>query len=246
MEWRDEGIIIGVRRHGESSAILEVMTRGHGRHLGLVRGGRGRQQAPLLQAGNGVEVTWRARLDEHLGTYAVEVTDSRAAGFLGNAAALYALATVSEHLRLLPERDPHESLFEALAIIVATLGDAKTSCALIARFELAVLRDLGFGLDLSACAATGETADLIWVSPKSGRAVSRGAGQPYQDRLLPLPVFLGGTTTARALTDACLGDALRLTGYFLERHVLEPRGLAMPGARAALFALAQRGALSAG
>lgn len=237
MEWRDEGIIIGLRRHGEANVILEAMTRAHGRHLGLVRGGRGRRLAPLLQPGNAVELTWRARLDEHLGTYAVEVTDARAARFLASAAALYALNTVAEHLRLLPERDPHEPLYEALDIIIAHLETPATACALIARFELALLADLGFGLDLDACAATGSTQDLVWVSPKSGRAVGRLAGEPYRDRLLPLPDFLkspGGPDAGAPL----LADAFRLTGYFLERHVLQPRGLPMPDSRAALLALA--------
>ena len=237
MEWRDEGIIIGLRRHGETSVILEAMTRAHGRHLGLVRGGRSRRQAPLLQPGNAVDLTWRARLDEHLGTYAVEVTEARAARFLGAAAPLYALNTVAEHLRLLPERDPHETLFAALEVIIAHLEAPATVCALIARFELALLADLGFGLDLDACAATGATQDLIFVSPKSGRAVSRVAGDPYRDRLLPLPDFLKATADTGASLPP-LADAFRLTGYFLERHVLQPRGLSMPDSRAALLALA--------
>ena len=237
MEWRDDGIIIGLRRHGEANVILEAMTRAHGRHLGLVRGGRGRRQAPLLQPGNAVDLTWRARLDEHLGTYAVEVTQVRAARFLGSAAALYALNTVAEHLRLLPERDPHGPLFEALDVIIAHLDEPATACALIARFELALLGDLGFGLDLETCAATGNNEDLVFVSPKSGRAVSRVAGEPYADRLLPLPCFL----KPRAASQQCapqLAEAFRLTGYFLERHVLQPRGLAMPESRAALLTLA--------
>lgn len=236
MEWRDEGIIIGLRRHGEASLILEAMTRAHGRHMGLVRGGRSRRQAPLLQPGNAVELTWRARLDEHLGTYAVEVTQARAAGFLGSAAALYALDTVSAHLRLLPERDPHEPLYEALDVIIAHLDTPATACALIARFEVALLADLGFGLDLGACAATGGTQDLVYVSPKSGRAVSRSAGEPYRDRLLALPDFLKADAAGRGT--ASLADAFRLTGHFLERHVLQPRGLPMPESRAALLALA--------
>ncbi|HRK24386.1 MAG TPA: DNA repair protein RecO [Beijerinckiaceae bacterium] len=235
MDWHDDGIIIGLRRHGETSVIVEAMTRSHGRHLGLVRGGRGRRHAPVLQPGNTVDLVWRARLDEHLGQYQVEPLVMRSR-FLDSAAALYALSVVSGHLRLLPERDPHEALYEAATVIFDHADDPATACALIARFERALLGDLGFGLDLDACAATGAAADLIYVSPKSGRAVSRDAGAPYADRLLALPDFLrnGGTSPM----GADLAAAFRLTGHFLERHVFEPRGLSLPDQRAALLALA--------
>jgi len=236
MEWRDTGIIIGVRRHGESAVILEAMTREHGRHLGLVRGGRGSRQAPVLQTGNLVDLVWRARLDEHLGQYQVEPLALHAARCLDNPAALYALATVSSHLRLLPERDPHPPLYEALTVLIQHIADARTVCALMARFERALLAELGFGLDLDRCAATGGADNLIYVSPKSGRAVSGEAGAPWASRLLPLPGFLRegqGRVTADGL-----GEAFALTGYFLERHVLEPRGLNLPDQRAALLALA--------
>lgn len=236
MEWQDEAVIIGLKRHGETSVILEAMTPGHGRHLGLVRGGRSRRQAPVLQPGNSVQLTWRARLDEHLGLYAVEPTMLRAARFIDSAAALYALNTVTAHLRLLPERDPHATLYAALLVILEHIADAPTVGALLARFELALLSELGFGLDLDACAATGTTEELIWVSPKSGRAVSRGAGAPYAERLLPLPGFL--RDDAGAMPDAAaIRQGLALTGYFLERHVVEPRGLAMPEARGSLIGL---------
>jgi DNA repair protein RecO (recombination protein O) len=234
MEWRDEGVIIGLKRHGETSVILEAMTRRHGRHLGLVRGGRSRRQAPTLQPGNSVDLVWRARLDEHLGTYQVEPTASRAATLMESAAALHALNTLTGHLRLLPERDPHEPLFEALLVILDHMQHPATIAALLARLECALLAELGFGLDLTECAATGETADLVWVSPKSGRAVSRSAGAAYADRLLPLPAFLREGSTEAPAQEAIL-DALRMTGYFLSRHVFEPRGLVMPDARASLI-----------
>lgn len=246
MEWRDDGVIIGLRRHGESSVILEAMTRAHGRHLGLVRGGRGRRLQPILQPGNSVELTWRARLDEHLGNYTAEVTEARSATLLASAAALHALNTVAEHLRLLPERDPHEGLFEALCVILDHIAEARTASALIARFEVALLADLGFGLDLAECAATGETGDLVWVSPKSGRAVSREAGRPYADRLLPLPSFMAARSGTVSADAGALTEAFRLTGYFLDRHVLQPRGLPMPDSRAALLALAVKEADRAG
>ncbi|RVD25012.1 DNA repair protein RecO, partial [Mesorhizobium sp. M4A.F.Ca.ET.020.02.1.1] len=170
MEWRDEGIILGTRRHGETSAILEVMTRAHGRHLGLVRGGRSRKQQPVLQPGNRVDLLWRARLDEHLGTFQAEAIEMNAARLMDSAIAVYGLQTMAAHLRLLPERDAHGALYETLAVMIAHLDDADAAGELVARFELLILDELGFGLDLSQCAATGSRQDLAYVSPKSGRA----------------------------------------------------------------------------
>lgn len=237
MEWRDEGVIIGLKKHGESSVILEAMTRAHGRHLGLVRGGRSRRHAAALQPGNSVALTWHARLEDHLGMYEVEPTSLRAARFIDSAAALYALSIVSTHLRLLAEREVHEDLYEALLVLIDHLTVPRTIAALLARFELALLGELGFGLDLDACAATGTTQDLIYVSPKSGRAVCATAGAPYADRLLPLPAFLRiGEGTD--VPPGALQQGLKLTGYFLERRVLEPRGLIMPNQRTALIVLA--------
>jgi DNA repair protein RecO (recombination protein O) len=235
MEWRDEGIILGTRRHGETSAILEVMTRGHGRHLGMVRGGRSRRMQPLLQAGNRVELTWRARLDEHLGLYQVEPLELSAARLFDSACAIHGLQTIAAHLRLLPERDPHKNLYETLALLIAHLDEPASAGELVVRFELLVLDELGFGLDLSRCAATGGSDDLAFVSPKSGRAVSRSAGLPWADRMLALPAFLRRGSGLRADL-AAMEDAFRLTGFFLSRHVYEPRGIDAPEARAGFLA----------
>ena len=237
MEWRDEGVIIGLKKHGETSVILEAMTRAHGRHLGMVRGGRGRRHAPMLQPGNSVDLVWRARLDGHLGMYQVEATTMRAAGVIDSAAALYALGTVAAHLRLLPERDPHEELYDALLVLLDHMSDPRTVCALLARFERALLGDLGFGLDFDCCAATGSRDDLVYVSPRTGRAVSRAAGEPYRDRMLPLPAFMLDRRAEGPIPPRAISEALRLTEYFLSRHVLQPRGLAMPDQRAALLLL---------
>ena len=158
MEWRDEGIILGVRRHGETSAILEAMTREHGRPSGLVRGGRSRKLQPVLQPGNRVELLWRARLDEHLGTFQAEPLEMHAARLMGSAAGVFGLQTLAAHLRLLPERDPHEHLFEMLAMVLEHLEDPHAAGELVVRFELLVLEELGFGLDLSQCAVTGMRA----------------------------------------------------------------------------------------
>src|SRR5437588_2766039 len=121
MQWTDEGIVLGVRRHGEASAILELMTREHGRHLGLVRGGAGSRMRPVLQPGNRVSATWRARLDEHLGHYAVEGLDLISAGFLTAPHALYGVTHLAALCRLLPERDPHPAIHVALAEVLAGL-----------------------------------------------------------------------------------------------------------------------------
>lgn len=239
MEWRDEGIILGARRHGETSAILEVMTRGHGRHLGIVRGGRSRRMQPVLQAGNRVEVTWRARLDEHLGAYQAEAIDLNAARFFDAPCAVYGLQTIAAHLRLLPERDPHPRLYETLLVVLAHLEDAAAAAELVVRFELLVLDELGFGLDLSRCAATGSREDLAYVSPKTGRAVSRAAGLEWADRLLALPAFLRPASGLRADT-AAVDAAFRLTGFFLARNVYEPRGLSAPEARAGFLSALAR------
>lgn len=230
MEWRDEGIILGTRRHGETSAILEVMTRAHGRHLGLVRGGRSRRQQPVLQAGNRVELTWRARLDEHLGTFQAEPLALNAARLFDSAAAVYALQTLAAHLRLLPERDPHQTLYETLAVMIDHLDDADAAGELVVRFEMLILDELGFGLDISQCAATGARENLAYVSPKSGRAVSREAGEPWHDRMLVLPPFLLRGARLRA-DRAAIEQAFALTGFFLHRHVYEARGIAEPEAR---------------
>ncbi|MER8571832.1 DNA repair protein RecO [Mesorhizobium sp. M1338] len=235
MEWRDEGIILGTRKHGETSAILEVMTRAHGRHLGLVRGGRSRKRQPVLQPGNRVDLLWRARLDEHLGTFQAEAIEMNAARLMDSAVAVYGLQTMAAHLRLLPERDAHEGLYETLAVMIVHLDDADAAGELVARFELLVLGELGFGLDLSQCAATGTRQDLAYVSPKSGRAVSREAGAPWRDKMLVLPAFLQRGSGLRA-DAAAVEDAFRLTGFFFTRHVYEPRGIEPPDARAGFLA----------
>lgn len=234
MEWRDEGIIIGARRHGETSLILEAMTAAHGRHLGLVRGGRGRRMQPLLQPGNRVELLWRARLDEHLGIFQVEPLELNAARLFDSAVAVFGLQTLAAHLRLLPERDPHRTLYDTLELIIGHLGDPVSAAELLIRFELLVLDELGFGLDLSQCAATGVRDDLAYVSPKTGRAVSRQAGSQWQDRLLALPAFLGKGAGSRG-SPAEIDQAFRLTGYFFGRHVYEARGIEPPEARASFL-----------
>jgi DNA repair protein RecO (recombination protein O) len=234
MEWSERALVMGVKKHGETSVILETMTRGHGRHVGVVRSGRAKAMQPVLQPGNEVAVTWRARLEEHIGTFAVEPVLLRTHVLMGDARALHGVNWLGGLLRLLPERDPHQSLFDMAQALLAHLGDPLAP-NLFVRFELALLAELGFGLDLQNCAATGATEDLIYVSPKSGRAVSREAGAPWAEKLLPLPEFLRhGPETAAPVAE--IRDALRLTGFFLDRDIFAPRGLKAPESRAAYLA----------
>jgi DNA repair protein RecO (recombination protein O) len=239
MEWTDEGIVLGSRRHGEANAILELMTHGHGRHLGLVRGGAGTRLRPTLQPGNTVRATWRARLDEHLGLYAVEGLRLRAAELLGMSYALYGVTHLAALCRLLPERDPHPLVHADLAALLERMDDPIAVAVAVARFELKLLAELGFGLDLERCAATGEAGDLGYVSPKSGRAVSRRAGEPWHDRLLRLPAFLLDDASVRPATDE-LADGFAVTGFFLGRYVFEPRGQRAPDVRERFIAAAVR------
>jgi DNA repair protein RecO (recombination protein O) len=240
MEWRDEGFIIGARHYGETSVIVEAMTRAHGRHFGLVRGGRSKRMRSFLQPGTHAELIWRARLDEHLGTFAVEPVKSRIAAMMASAEALHAICLVSALLRLAAERDPHPELYELAMGIAGHIESPDMVAALLVPFEAGILASTGFGLDLSRCAATGITDNLRYVSPKSGRAVSEAAGKPYRKRLLPLPAFLL-RGDAEIPSPGEIFDGFRLTGFFLQRHLFEARGETLPEARGAyLAALAKR------
>jgi DNA repair protein RecO (recombination protein O) len=229
MDWTDDGIVLTAQRHGETSAVVQLLTAEHGRHAGLVRGGSASKGRGVYQPGNLVAAHWRGRLPEHLGSYTCELSTSYAAGLLddpGRLGALTSACAVSE--AALPERHPYPALYDAtIALLDGLAGEAEWA-AIYARWELGLLDELGFGLDLSCCASTGVTEDLVYVSPKSGRAVSREAGAPYRDKLLPLPGFLTGSgETDGASTLA----ALRLTGHFLKRHVFEPHNQTTPPAR---------------
>lgn len=228
MEWRDEGVIVGVRSHGETSAIAEILTSEHGRCLGMVRGGRSRHMRPVLQPGNLVMVTWRARLEDHLGVFQLEPLALKVGFILAYPFRLAGLSTLMAMAQMLPEREPHPKLYHAAHVVLSSIEDDALWPALLVRWEMGLLDELGFGLDLSKCAATGSVDDLHFVSPRTGRAVSREAGRPFEDRLFSLPGFLRGQG------DVLAGDVLaglKLTGYFLERHVFGPRAIAMPQAR---------------
>lgn len=240
MQWVDEGIVLSVKPHGETAAIAELFTRGQGRHLGLVHGGRSRRLRPVLQMGNHVDATWKARLAEQLGHVQVELRRGYAAPAMDDALTLAGLSSLCALARLLPERDPHPALFEVALFVLSYLDEPEVWPALMVRWELALLDELGFGLDLGACAASGVTDNLIYVSPKSGRAVSAAAGEEYKDRLLRLPAFLARKRQQQSATDADVLAGLLLTQHFLKSRVLRPREEAMPSARLRFHELMQR------
>ncbi|MBN2907140.1 MAG: DNA repair protein RecO [Rhodobacteraceae bacterium] len=231
MEWRDEGAVLSMRRHGETSAIVEILTAGHGRHAGVVRGGAGRRMAPLLQPGTQLAVTWRARLEDHLGSFTVEPLRTRVADIMGDARALAGLNAVTALLSFaLPEREAHPALYARSITLLDLLGHADAWPLAYLRWELALLEEMGFGLDLSRCAVTGTRDDLVHVSPKTGRAVSAEGAGAWADRLLPLPPCLLGQGPVRAEE---IAEGLRTTGYFLEKWLAPALGdKPLPGARA--------------
>lgn len=244
MHWRAEGIVLAARRHGESALVAHVLTREHGRHAGLVHGGQGRRGRTVFQVGNAVALAWRARLSEHLGTFSGELVDAHAARVIGDPLRLACLAAAAAMAEAaLPEREPHPHAFEGLAALLGALDRGAGWQPAYPRWELDLLAELGFGLDLARCAATGAEAELAFVSPRSGQAVARAAGEPYRGRLLPLPGFL---LAARSVVPEPsrhdLLDALALTGFFWDRRVFGPQGRKLPPARARFVDLLARGA----
>ena len=238
MDWREEGVLLAVRRHGESAAIIEVFTEGHGRHAGIVRGGASRKIAPILQPGAQLDVSWRARLEEHLGAFSVEPVKSRA-HLMSARDTLAALNAATAILSFaLPEREPHPSLYAKTIALLDMIGEGEFWPVAYLRWEMAVLEDLGFGLDLSACAATGATDDLAFVSPKTGRAVSKAGAGDWADRLLPLsPALLGKGNGSRS--EVALG--LRVTGHFLETGLAASLGdRPLPAARGRFASMLER------
>jgi DNA repair protein RecO (recombination protein O) len=242
MEWSDDAIVLSVRLHGETSAIVETLTHEHGRHAGLVRGGASRRLRAVLQPGNTLRVQWRARLSEHLGNFSLELGVPRAGGMIESHAALVGLnAFTSVASGALPEREPHAPVYAAAEILLDAMMDEGFEhwAPLYVRWEAGLLNELGFGLDLTHCAATGSVDDLVYVSPKSGRAVSRAAGTVYRAQLLALPPFLLGSQNASPTRDDIVAG-LKLTEYFLFERVLGPHGRTMPAARRRLAELGAR------
>ncbi len=233
MEWNDLGIVLSARKQGETSLLVALFTENHGRHMGLVRGGQSGRLRGVYQVGNLVKVSWRARLEEHLGNFNCELMRPVAAVLLNNALRLSALSSacaLSESS--LPERAPYSNLYSSLMALIDKIHNSRDWYISYANFELTLLSDLGFSLDFSSCAVTGNTADLIYISPRSGRAVSLTAGEPWKEKLLPLPAFFlpnGPTMVSKKE----LLDALKLTGWFLDNHLF--MGIKMPPARSRLL-----------
>jgi len=236
MEWRDTGILLSVRRHGESAAIIEVFSPEHGRHAGVVRGGAGKRMAPILQPGAQLDLTWRARLEDHIGAFTVEPQRSRAAASMGDRLALAGLNAVCALLTFaLPEREAHRGLYLKTERLMDLLDQPEIWPLAYLDWEKALLEDLGYGLDLSTCAVLGAQAnDLSYVSPRTGRAVSaKGAGD-WADRLLPLPPCLLGIGPA---PDGEILQGLAVTGHFLTTHLAPDLGdKPLPEARARFVA----------
>lgn len=231
MEWRDQGILLSTRRHGETSAIIEVFTPEHGRHVGVVRGGTSRKIAPILQPGAQLDVTWRARLEDHIGSFHVEPVRSRAAVAMGDRMALAGLNAVTALLAFcLPEREPHPPLYTRSEQLLDLLEQGDLWPLAYLRWEVSLLEEMGYALELDKCAVTGTQEDLVYVSPKSGRAVSKGAAGDWADRLLPLPDVLRGR--GQAGNDE-IAQGLVTTGYFLSAHLAQDLGnKPLPEARA--------------
>lgn len=246
MDWTDDAITLGARAHGENSAIVTLLTKSHGRHLGLVRGARSKSRAPALQAGSLVEAKWRARLNEHLGTYTVESKKVYAQGVLSEPLELSALSSICALADCaLPEREAHPGLYDGLLVFLENLGDRSVWPMVLVKWEVGLLKELGYGLEIEACALSGETEGLSHVSPRTGRAVTAAEAAPYKGRLLPLPGFLTDDRKyAPTLKD--VSDGLALTGHFIERRILYPNEKQLPEARVRLVSRLERFAARGG
>ncbi len=219
-----DAIVCSNMVHGEHNAVVRVITEHHGLIAGYVRGGRSTRQRALLIPGNKVKASWRARVDEQLGTFVLELMQSRGMLALGSRLQSTALAWITGLCAsAVPERVPYPAVYGSFDALLTIIEDSPpfTWAQALARFELTLLAELGFGLDLTNCAATGETDNLIYVSPKSAQAVSRAAGEPYHDRLLRLPVFL--SRASHAADWAEIHQGLNLSGFFLERQLEDKR-----------------------
>ncbi|MCO6384986.1 DNA repair protein RecO [Oceanicola sp. 502str15] len=241
MEWREEGVLLTARPHGENAAIIEVFTSSRGRHAGVVRGGAGRRMAPILQPGAQLDLSWRARLEDHLGAFTVEPIHARAAGVLGDRRALAGLGAVTSLLSfVLPERAAYPGLYTRSLTVLDLIEEASQHWPLAyLRWELALLDEMGFGLDLTCCAATGATEGLAYVSPKTGRAVSVAGAGDWAPKLLPLPPCLMGEPPE---SPGELMQGLETTGYFLEHQLRATLGeKPLPGARGRLLRVLAKG-----
>ena len=230
MEFEDDAFVLAARAHGEAGAIVDLLTAAHGRYAAHVAGGASRRMKPFLQAGARVTVRFRARVSEQLGSAALEPVGEGPSALFDDPLALAGIAAAAAIAAgALPEREPHPGAYLAFEALSGAFAHNDIWPAVFVRFEAGLLADLGFGLDLSKCAATGSTDDLIYVSPRTGRAVSRDAGEPYKDRLLALPAFM--LSAQGRLTPGDIGAGLALTAHFLEAHIFNPQNRPLPPAR---------------
>lgn len=231
ISWEDDGVVLAARRFGEHDAICTLLTATHGRTAGMVKGGSGKNGRSLLQPGNHVRAAWRARLDSQLGVYTMESIRAFAAEALDSPAALSGVAALCAMAEAaLPEREPHDEVYRQCLHLLEHIGAAGWDAHYVL-WEMTLLRDMGYGLDLGSCAATGVTDDLAYVSPRSGRAVSRAAAAPYLKQVLHLPAFLKDESAELAATPAEIAQGLALTGHFFDLHVFAPHGREAPAAR---------------
>ncbi|MGD9815732.1 MAG: DNA repair protein RecO [Hyphomonadaceae bacterium] len=233
MEWVDDAIVLGARHFGEGKLVAEVFSREHGRYGGVVHAGR--KSHPMLQAGNLVHVGWKARLADQLGFFQpLEMSEPHATRLLDDALALAGLSSAVTLVRsVVPERQAYPQLYDALIVLIEAMPHGEIWPALYTRFELGLLTAVGYGLDLTRCAVTGETANLAWVSPRTGRAATAAAGAAHADVLLRLPPFLVDAEAELKAGD--VADAFALAGYFLELRVFDQKGEGMPEARGRLI-----------
>jgi DNA repair protein RecO (recombination protein O) len=230
MEFSDDAFVLSARVHGETGAIVELLTEGHGRWMAHVAGGASRKMKPFLQPGARVMAEYRARTSDQLGSATLEPVGEGPSALFDDPMALAGLAAAAAVAGgALPEREAHPGAFAAFEALAAALPVPYVWPAIFVRFEAGLLEELGFGLDLSRCAATGAVDDLIWVSPRTGRAVSRTAGEPYREKLLPLPPFM--LSSQGGLSDGDVGQGLDITGHFLEQFVFAPLNRPLPPAR---------------
>lgn len=229
-EFEDDAFILSARAHGEAGAIVDLLTAGQGRYAAHVAGGASRKMKPFLQAGAWVGVRYRARTSEQLGSASLEPMGEGPSALFDDPLALAGLsAAAAVAAGSLPEREPHRGAYEAFAALVGAFAHPSIWPAVFVRFEAGLLEELGFGLDLSRCASTGSLDELIYVSPRTGRAVSRAAGEPFAERLLRLPPFMIAVQNRLAPGD--VGDGLEMTGRFLEQWVFNPLNRPLPPAR---------------
>lgn len=232
--WEDQGIVLSVRPHGENGAVVSLLTEQQGRHAGYIRGAHSSKMRGVLEAGNHVDAVWQSRVSDGLGSLTLELTRAPAARFLGDKIRLAALQSACALCdAALPEREVHAGLYHGLQALFDVLESEHWGPAYV-MWEIALLRELGFSLDLTKCAGGGDASDLLYVSPKTGRAVSRAAGAIYKERLLLLPGFLRPSGTADD-PDADILLGLKLTGYFLEHWAFAHHTQGVPEARARLL-----------